>query len=98
MTQIVALPQTSVVCRSLQWTIQPVSRLLGMAFVIKANDAGRIGWIAAANHRGFRSLADRAKAAEFATREEAQMAIDKLPEAFARAGIRFSIEPADSDS
>ena len=69
-----------------------------MAFVIKANDAGRIGWISGANHRGFRSLADRAKAAVFATREEAQVAIDKLPEAFVRAGIRFSIEPADSDS
>jgi hypothetical protein len=64
-----------------------------MSFVIKANDAGRIGWITPANHRGFRSLADRAQAAVFATREEAQQAIDMLPEAFTRAGIRFSIEP-----
>jgi hypothetical protein len=66
-----------------------------MGFVIKANDAGRIGWITPANHRGFRSLADRAQAAEFETREEAQQAIDRLPEAFTRAGIRFSIEPTD---
>ncbi len=66
-----------------------------MSFVIKANDAGRIGWISPANHRGFRSLADRAQAATFATRGEAQQAIDMLPEAFTRAGIRFSIEPAD---
>ena len=69
-----------------------------MSFVIKANDAGRIGWITPANHRGFRSLADRAQAAVFATREEAQQAIDMLPEAFTRAGIRFSIEPAEPDS
>lgn len=69
-----------------------------MSFVIKANDAGRIGWITPANHRGFRSLADRAQAAVFATREEAQQAIDMLPEAFTRAGIRFSIEPAEPGS
>jgi len=69
-----------------------------MSFLIKANDAGRIGWISALNHRGFRSLAERTEAAVFATRDEAQKAIDKLPEAFARAGIRFSIEPADPDS
>ena len=37
------------------------------------------------------------KAAVFATREEARTAIDELPEAFMRAGIRFSIEPADRD-
>jgi hypothetical protein len=66
-----------------------------MSFIIKANDAGRIGWITPANHRGFRSLADRAQAAVFETRDESQQAIDRLPEAFARAGIRFSIEPAD---
>jgi hypothetical protein len=69
-----------------------------MAFVIKANDAGRIGWISAVNHRGFRSLAERTEAAVFATREDAQIAIDNLPEAFVRAGISFSIEPADLDS
>jgi hypothetical protein len=68
-----------------------------MSFIIKANDAGRIGWISAANHRGFRSLAEREDAAIFSSREEAQIAIDKLPEAFVRAGLRFSIEPADAD-
>jgi hypothetical protein len=66
-----------------------------MSFIIKANDAGRIGWITPANHRGFRSLADRPQAAVFETREAAQQAIDRLPEAFTRAGIRFSIEPSD---
>jgi hypothetical protein len=65
-----------------------------MNFLIKANDAGRVGWITAMNHRGFRSLSDRSEAAVFATREEAQTAIDKLPEAFVKAGIRLSIEPA----
>ncbi len=50
------------------------------------------------NHRGFRSLSDRSAAAVFATREEAQAAIDELPEAFVKAGIRLSIEPADPTS
>jgi hypothetical protein len=68
-----------------------------MSFIIKANDAGQIGWISAANHRGFRSLAEREDAAVFSSREEAQIAIDMLPEAFVRAGLRFSIEPADAD-
>jgi hypothetical protein len=69
-----------------------------MNFLIKANDAGRVGWISAMNHRGFRSLSDRSAAAVFATREEAQAAIDELPEAFVKAGIRLSIEPADPTS
>lgn len=80
-------PQAPLLCASLP-----------MNFAIKANDAGRIGWISAANHRGFRSLGERADAAIFATREEAQQAIDKLPEAFTRAGIRFSIEAVDPAS
>lgn len=67
-----------------------------MNFIIKANDAGRIGWISTANHRGFRSLGDRSAAAVFETREEAEKAIRRLPEAFVRAGIRFTIEPADA--
>jgi hypothetical protein len=82
----------------LQLIVQAVPRLGGMAFVIKANDAGQVGWISDANHRGFRSLADRADAAVVATREDAQIAIDNLPEAFVRAGIRLSIDPADLDS
>jgi hypothetical protein len=69
-----------------------------MSFAIKANDAGRIGWISAANHRGFRSLGERTDAEVFATREEAQKAIAKLPEAFARAGIRLTIEPVQPGS
>jgi hypothetical protein len=68
-----------------------------MTFVIKANDDERISWVTLVNDRGCRSLDDRAQAAVFATREEAQSAIDKLPEVFVRAGIRFSIEPADPD-
>jgi hypothetical protein len=69
-----------------------------MAFVIKANDDDRISWITPANRQGFHSLGDRTKAAVFTTREEAQSTIDKLPEVFVKAGIRFSIEPADVDS
>jgi hypothetical protein len=69
-----------------------------MAFLIKANDADRISWISPANPLGCHSLTDRAQAAEFATREAAQATIDGLPEGFAKAGIGFSIESAETDS
>jgi hypothetical protein len=62
----------------------------------KANAADRIGWITPAYDRRFRYPADRAQAAVFQTREEAQQVIETLPEDFERAGICFSIEPAHS--
>jgi hypothetical protein len=68
-----------------------------MSFVIRADDAGRISWLTPANERGFHSLTDRSGAAIFPTRETAQAAIDMLSAAYARMGIRFTIEPADSD-
>jgi hypothetical protein len=65
-----------------------------MAFVIRADDAGRISWITPLNERGFPSLSDRVKAAVFATEAEAQAMIDKLADSFGRIGVRLSIEPA----
>jgi hypothetical protein len=67
-----------------------------MGFVIKANASERAGWLTTANDRGFRYLADRAQAALFPTRAEAQEVIETLPKAFESAGILFSIEPARS--
>ena len=65
-----------------------------MAFVIRADDAGRISWITPLNERGFPSLSDRGDAALFATEAEAQATIDKLADSFGRIGVRLFIDPA----
>jgi len=66
-----------------------------MAFVIRADDAGRISWITPLNERGFPSLADRAKAAVFTTEADAQAMIDRLADSFGRIGVRLFIDPVD---
>jgi hypothetical protein len=66
-----------------------------MAFVIRADDEGRISWITPPNDRGFPSLSDRANAAVFPTYAEAQVVIDRLSDSFGRIGVRLFIEPAD---
>ena len=66
-----------------------------MAFVIRADDDGRISWVTPPNERGFPALADRAMAAEFPTYAEAQVIIAKLAEPFGRIGVRLTIEAAD---
>jgi hypothetical protein len=66
-----------------------------MAFVIRADDAGRISWVAAPNERGFRALSDRACAAVFPTYAEAQAVLEKLSDPFGRIGVRLSIEATD---
>ncbi len=65
-----------------------------MAFVIRADDGGRISWITPPNERGFSSLSDRVKAAVFASEAEAQATIDQLADSFGRIGVRLSVEPA----
>ena len=66
-----------------------------MAFVIRADDSGRISWITPPNERGFPSLADRDQAAIFPTHADAQSTVDQLTESFGRIGVRLFIEPAD---
>jgi hypothetical protein len=65
-----------------------------MAFVIRADDAGRISWITPANEQGFRALSDRPKAAVFPSQTEAQAVLDEISDAFERLGVRLFIEPA----
>jgi hypothetical protein len=65
-----------------------------MAFVIRADDDGRISWITPANEQGFRALSDRPKAAVFPTQAEAQAVLDGISDAFKRLGVRLFIEPA----
>jgi hypothetical protein len=66
-----------------------------MAFVIRADDAGRISWITPPNERGFPSLSDRAKAAVFPTHAEAQAMIDRISDSFGRIGVRLFIEQSE---
>jgi hypothetical protein len=75
--------------------IRACSRLSRMAFVVRADDDGRISWVTPPNERGFPALADRSKAAVFPTYAEAQLIIEKLADPFGRIGVRLSIEPAD---
>jgi len=66
-----------------------------MAYVIRADDNGRISWVTLPNDRGFPGLSDRAKAAVFPEYADAQAVVDKLSSAFARIGVRLSIEATD---
>jgi hypothetical protein len=66
-----------------------------MAFVIRADDDGRISWITPPNAQGFRALSDRDKADVFRTNVEAQAIADTLADPFGRIGVRLFVEPAD---
>lgn len=66
-----------------------------MAFIIRADDEGRISWITPPNDRGFPALADRSKAAVFPSYAEAQVIRDQLSDVFGRIGVQLFIESAD---
>jgi hypothetical protein len=66
-----------------------------MAFVIRADDEGRISWIAPPNAQGFCALVDRAKADVFPTQPDAQAVVDRLSDPFGRIGVRLFVEPAE---
>lgn len=70
-------------------------RLWRMAFIIRADDEGRISWITPPNDRGFPALADRSKAAVFPSYAEAQVIRDQLSDVFGRIGVQLFIESAD---
>jgi hypothetical protein len=76
------------------WMIEVPFRIGLMAFVIRADDAGRISWISPLNERGFPSLSDRPHAAVFSTEAEAQAMLNRLADSFGRVGVRLSVEPA----
>jgi len=77
------------------WMVGVRFRIGLMAFVIRADDAGRISWITPLNERGFPSLSDRANAAVFPTQADAQAMIDRISDSFGRIGVRLSIEPSE---
>ncbi|HEV8066180.1 MAG TPA: hypothetical protein VGP76_00490 [Planctomycetaceae bacterium] len=66
-----------------------------MAFVIRANDDGRISWVTPPNERGFHALSDRAGAAVFPTYAEAEAVMQGLSDPYGRIGVRLSIEAAE---
>ena len=70
-------------------------RLCRMAFVIKADDDGRISWVTPPNERGFHALSDRVRAAIFPTYAQAEAVIKGLSDPYGRIGVRLSIEAAD---
>jgi hypothetical protein len=62
-------------------------------FVVKAVDrAGNVAWLTAPESRGFRCVSVITDADTFATPDEAQDAIARMPAAFVKAGVQFSIE------
>jgi hypothetical protein len=70
-----------------------------MQFVVKAFAAiGPCGWISIADKRGVRSLATRERAQIFANRSAAESVISKMPVELVAAGIKFTVEPADTEA
>jgi len=81
------------------WHVASEERSIEMAetFVVKAiYKTGRVGWLTPACANGLRSISIRSTAAVFATKEQAQLAIDKMPGLFWTIGVAFSIEDDDS--
>ncbi len=66
-------------------------------FIVRATGVHGMFWLSKPSVKGIRTLGRREHADVFSTALEASNAIDKIPHAFARAGVSFSIEPA-SDS
>jgi hypothetical protein len=70
-----------------------------MRFAVKARtSAGARVWLTSFNVKGVRSLGPQVQAQIFASREEATTAIANLPGDFVAAGVRFSVEPLDTEA
>ncbi len=70
-----------------------------MRFVVKASNwVGAAGWIASVGKNGMRAVGTREHAKIFTNRDEAIRALSILSPHFTDAGIRFSVEPIDTDA
>lgn len=70
-----------------------------MRFAVKATtSAGARVWLTALYCKGVHSLGPQVQAQIFTSREDARRAIADLPGEFAAAGMRFSVEPLDTDA
>jgi hypothetical protein len=69
-----------------------------MPYIVKAVSAsGSVTWLHPPRPSGIRSISIREDAEIFASADEAEAAASKMPAAFARAGIFFSIEEVDGE-
>jgi hypothetical protein len=67
-----------------------------MQFVIRVTAAHRhFCWLGEQSVSGIRQLAIREDAVVFATRQDAESAIEEMPDAFDLAGMVFSVESAN---
>jgi len=70
-----------------------------MRFVVKvSNWVGAAGWIASVGKNGVRAVGTRERAQIFTNRDEASRALAMLAPHFSPAGIRFFVEPIDTDA
>jgi len=70
-----------------------------MRFVVKASNwVGAAGWIASVGKNGLRAVGTREHAKIFRNLDEASRALAMLSPHFTDAGIRFSVEPIDTDA
>jgi hypothetical protein len=65
-----------------------------MGFVVKAVGPHGTSWLTVPNKYGIRSLGAREGADVFHSRRDADIAIAKMPHAFVKAGVVFSVESA----
>jgi len=70
-----------------------------MRFAVKVTtSAGAKIWLTAHNGKGVPSLGTQVQAQIFTSRDGASRAIAELPGDFVAAGMRFSVEPLDTDA
>jgi|HubBroStandDraft_4_1064222.scaffolds.fasta_scaffold730944_2 hypothetical protein len=70
-----------------------------MRFAVKATtSAGARVWLTAPKGKGGQSLGTQVQAQIFASRDDARRAIADLPGDFVATGMRFSVEPLDTDA
>ncbi|HEV8066284.1 MAG TPA: hypothetical protein VGP76_01015 [Planctomycetaceae bacterium] len=65
-------------------------------FIVRATGVHDTFWLSKPCVKGIRTIGAREHADVFSTALEASDAIDKMPQAFTRAGVRFSIELASA--
>lgn len=72
-----------------------------MQFVVEASKRdwiGATGWISSVGRNRLPVVGTRERAQVFTSRAEAARAIEMLSPHFAASGIRFSVEPIDTDA
>ena len=67
-----------------------------MGFVVKlSGGSGGLCWLSAPTAKGIRMLVRHQRAEVFETKDDARIAVEKMPPTFIKSGFSFSIESAD---